>query len=102
MSLKWHGDKISKNLKDRLFRNQVEGIEDIANKTRANLPRDTGRLASSVKTQHDRATLTSYWGSDLEYASDVEFGTQEQAPDGTWRRTVETNKQKLKETLKKE
>lgn len=90
----WKGDKLTAKYVNRLTTKLRGAIQDIANKTASELPRQTGRLAESVqvKSRSTENTVNVWWGTDVEYASDVEFGTQEKAPDGTWRRVAEQEK----------
>jgi hypothetical protein len=100
VKIKWLGDKVVKDMQKRLAENLREAVTHVAENTRAALPQDTGALAASVGVKG--RGLEAYWGSDLDYASDVEFGTQEQGPDGTWRRVLEQSKPEMRKILSKD
>lgn len=100
VKLKWMGEEVYNKIKLRLGLNLKDAVTHVAEKTRAELPRQTGALAASVGVKG--RGHTAWWGSDLDYASEVEFGTRDRPPDGTWRRVLEREKQKMVEELKKE
>ena len=99
IDLKWMGEQASNKIKVRLGLNLKDAVTHVAERTRAQLPRQTGALAESVGVKG--RGLQAWWGSDLEYASDVEFGTRERAPDGTWRRVLEQEKKTMVDIIKK-
>ena len=98
IEFKWKGEEVTKLINQRLENRLETAVRRVVDQTKAELPRDTGRLADSVEYRMDG--LKGYWGTDVEYASEVEFGTRERAPDGTWRRVTEQSKPMIKETLK--
>lgn len=97
IKVEWFGDKVSKDIKDRLSARLSVGLSKIVEETKAELPRQTGNLAESVR--YSVTGLDGKWGTDVEYASEVEFGTEDRAPDGTWRRVMDRNKGPLKDIL---
>lgn len=92
------GEEATQKIKDKLETRLDTSVKRIVDLTKAELPRQTGALAESVDYRING--LDASWGSDLDYAADVEFGTRDRAPDGTWRRVLNTNKNMIKETLK--
>ena len=99
IDLKWMGEEARADIMKRLDIRLETAVKRVADATKAQLPRDTGTLAESVETIVEDGKLKAYWGTDVEYASDVEFGTRKQAPDGTWRRVTEESKPMIKNTL---
>ena len=95
---KWRGDEASKAIKDRLHSRLEKSLQLLVNETKIQLPVLTGKLRDSV--QYNIDGLRGSWGSDVEYASAVEFGEEGRSPDGTWRRVTEQNKGNIKEILK--
>lgn len=98
VKMKWMGEEATQKIKEKLEIRLETSVKRIVTLTKAELPRQTGALAESVDYRIDG--LKGSWGSDLDYAADVEFGTRERAPDGTWRRVLNNNKNMIKETLK--
>lgn len=101
MTLEWRGPEVLASLRQAAFRGVVRGTESV--KTRmveriqqppktgriykrntvshqASAPgespaSDTGRLAQSITTRYDPATITGYVNVSTEYAQGLEFGT---------------------------
>lgn len=96
--IKWMGDKVKEKIEKRLASRLKKAVRNVSKETAAQLPKDTGRLADSV--DYISEGLEASWGTEVEYASDLEFGTRDKGPDGTWRRVLEQKKQEMKETLK--
>lgn len=94
----WMGEEATNKFKEKLEVRLETSLKRIVTLTKAELPRQTGALAESVEYRING--LEGSWGSDIDYASDVEFGTRERAPDGTWRRVLNNNKNMIKETIK--
>ena len=99
IDLKWMGEEARVDIMKRLDTRLETAVKRVADATKAQLPRDTGTLAESVETIVEDGKLKAYWGTDIEYASAVEFGTRDRPPDGTWRRVTEESKPMIKDTL---
>jgi hypothetical protein len=100
IDLIWKGEEVTKLIEARLAKNLRASVTHVAEATRSQLPQDTGRLAASVQVKGRH--LEAYWGSDVEYASDLEFGANGKAPDGTWRRVLDQEKATMVEILKRD
>lgn len=97
MALKWMGEQVTRKLETKLSRGLSRGLNNVARKISAALPRVTGKLADSVDVKVDK--LEGSIGTDVPYASFVEFGTIHQEPNGTWRRVLHEEKNNLKRDI---
>lgn len=103
IEMKWMGEEVSEKIKRELEVSLGVAVSVVAKRTSSQLPKQSGALASSVKyyITKNEYEIIAYWGSDLPYASEVEFGTRDRAPNGTWRRVIEFSKPEIRNFLTK-
>lgn len=94
-------NKIQKIIKKSLEEGLKDAGEVLKDKAVSNAPKDTGALKKSIKIDEgDIANLKVKIGSELDYASSVEFGTHKKSPQPFMRPAVKESSSKMLKQFK--
>lgn len=128
MTVKWSGDALVAEVRRAVFRGIVRGteavradavtsvmkgartgevytrrgVEHVASAPGEPPASDTGRLANSIRTEYNVATLTGRVVADAAYAAYLEYGTQRMAPRPFLRPALARQRQAIQEAVNDE
>lgn len=99
--VKWHGDKLIKEVGQKCFQNMEKACMLVYTDAKRMCPVVTSRLMNSIAWEIEKKAdeVVGRVGTNVEYATYVEYGTSKMSAQPYLRPSLEKNKGKIKQLL---